>query len=536
MRCKGITKSKKRCKRKATKNGYCSFHSEQAEKNRKLINFKKITGLLIGVLAALIFIMDVFDFFDLGKPWNDYIKAPVVNYLSEPTFAGEKYNIMLLPFFPDRECKIIDTDYERQIIERFNQLIAKDRLNASIEFFENMDCPNNDLEVLEIGKKKDADLVIWGAYDENCAEENKIRIRYVAVNQTYISESRKVGDTDSQKLQNLEDLRAGYLQKDIDYILYWSLATSEFDKGNYRVALKYSEAFDYDICDVNFFPLVAASYKILEQDKLFENFIKKTSKCGTLLPERYFYEGFLYERYGDHKKAIDAFHKAINLGSSGMHNYAELAEAYSRDGQLECALEYFEIAFMLAGNKYNLYLATTHLEIILKHRTIEENSEFFEEILNQFTQSTAIYRMISMAYLRSGDSVKALEVANKMVENLNSVASYLHRSSVRLNARNFLGALDDINTAISLDPSDPRPYFLRSSIYHQMGKHKEEGQDLDLFLKYYPNNINALYRRAMNYGELNQSQLQKEAIQEIMEKFPNDSLRYLELKRWSVIK
>jgi len=144
------------------------------------------------------------------------------------------FTIAVLPFYPDLpSCKDQNPAFKRQILENLKRK-KENSSTINIVEIDNI-CPIDNSEAKIIGNKVNADLVIWGAFESK--SNLKIRIRYVFTNEFEFDTLKYNGDTEMQPIESLEELRRGYLQEDIEYIMLWIEGINQMKRGNYYSAI-----------------------------------------------------------------------------------------------------------------------------------------------------------------------------------------------------------------------------------------------------------------------------------------------------------
>jgi len=147
------------------------------------------------------------------------------------------FKILILPFDPLEDCTIQDTDMGKTIFKRLVELKEQDSLNISVRYETNQSCPSGFEEGESIGKGLNADLVLWGETYERCAIDTlKACLRYVLLGGENIPIGTH-GSTDIQSVPSMTDISQGYLQKNIDYVVFWTLGSEAYTQGRYRTAV-----------------------------------------------------------------------------------------------------------------------------------------------------------------------------------------------------------------------------------------------------------------------------------------------------------
>ena len=88
---------------------------------------------------------------------------------------------------------------------------------------------------------------------------------------------------------------------------------------------------------------------------------------------------------------------------------------------------------------------------------------------------------------------------------------------------NFDQALQSLNQAISLNPSDARSYKLRGHVYYAMGDYTNALADLDSVCALVPDSANALVDRAIVYSVMGKHGLALADVERALALKPNSS-------------
>ena len=280
MNCNAITKKGKRCTRKAKVGGFCFQHSLRKKESNN-ISYKKIITLLFFIGSGLIFIGDLFDFFDLGKPWNKFIISPISSNLDRPSFSSNSaFNVAILPFFPKKNCEIENTDYENSLILRLEELGMFSGNFIEAILIDTEECILNDKDAISLGKRYKADIVIWGFYDEECDKSNKIRIKYNLINENiYTGEFPLKSDSGYKQIIAPIEIMNGELHQDLEYLLYWIISCYYSQIGDYHNAYSFLNKIEsYDCSEAVWLAKINCIY-LWENYDLILNTMDSISIC-----------------------------------------------------------------------------------------------------------------------------------------------------------------------------------------------------------------------------------------------------------------
>lgn len=232
-----------------------------------------------------------------------------------------KYNVLLLPFSPDVDCNILETNLENSLIERFNNIELEDKKEINFHFDNSTPCFNDIKDVVKTLVKSNANMAIWGSYEEDCNEPNKVRLRFVA-RESEIDSMINIGDTEMQELENLKDLREGYLQKDIDLIIYTTIGINKFNKRKYEDAINYLKKGNPSPCMISNLIIGDAYLKMHKANEAIEHFESIEGNCDDYFTEIFLYNlGDSYKMKNEISKADSIFSECIKLNPTSAECY-----------------------------------------------------------------------------------------------------------------------------------------------------------------------------------------------------------------------
>ncbi len=196
-----------------------------------------------------------------------------------------KEQVLVLPFkLIDKKLGRGDVGY--YIKERLDDLNRKDSLNMSIIFCQEFVPTNDSPEYFEsIKAKYNANHMIYGFSNTAISEQGKFSFNYLTEFEQYESIKPNFVGNSYKDLHptDLKQLSEGYLQGDLDFLIYWNAMLVAYNSGNFVKALSYSE-----------------------------NLLKPSSNEVALI---YLYRGLCYERISKDDLAIDSYRYALKTPS-----------------------------------------------------------------------------------------------------------------------------------------------------------------------------------------------------------------------------
>lgn len=253
---------------------------------------------------------------------------------------------------------IFDIDYKGQFIDRFNEMNEVEKTNIEVLFLESEYKYLTFESAKNIAINKDADLVIWGNYIESSSGTDRFRLKYFFLgknwNYNFVSDKIKK-DTKFKRLPELQWLSEGYLQEDLDYVLWWI----------YGISNLYESKFG-------------------RSKQCFLNILKKYECDDTALV--FMYQSNLYEKIINNSAALDLdfLHGCENGLAFNLISSFELLQK----GSLHEALKYADNCIALDAGKKFYYTAVLLKAIIFeKLGNFEESKKMWSIIANNFANS-----------------------------------------------------------------------------------------------------------------------------------------------------
>lgn len=151
-----------------------------------------------------------------------------------PSFeqGDKRFRVLILPFEALEKSRLRETKYARAIEKRLVEIQEMEVLELAVAYAESEDPPVGFRQASKVGRKHNADLVIWGDYYEKVhADTTHAALRYSFVNELPPN-VLATGKTEIEEIHSLTLISQGYLQNDVDYIIYWVIALKRFAAGD----------------------------------------------------------------------------------------------------------------------------------------------------------------------------------------------------------------------------------------------------------------------------------------------------------------
>jgi len=331
--------------------------------------------------------------------------------------STENYTILVLPFRNPEKYKGISPLGEN-LVDRYNEKNERENLGLRLKYLP--DILPKDAE--EIGKKMNADLVIWGNDSKpDGAKSHLICFHYLHIPSGIISENPPVrGKTEKYEIDRLFEITEGNLQLEIDDVIYWFLGSKFYFKQDFKSALtNFRKIAIGKYKNEDLFLNMANCYYFLRsfnQAKLhYEKAIEINPNCKQSVYSNY--AALLFTEFDDVKGAKKYFETSLKIDpqSAGTHSsYATLLmnkmnDLIGAEVHFKKALElnpqfaevHFSYAILLDTRINNINKAIVHYK-----KAIEINPNYTE----------AFYRFGILHKNKLNDFDGAIELFKKALE------------------------------------------------------------------------------------------------------------------------
>lgn len=370
--------------------------AQKSLKNQSISNFIAALGIIVTIILAI--------FINKGPSENNEGSA---KYTLDTTRTAEtdlcldcfpkdsNYHILILPFGSSQNCNDLSVICEREVMSRLSIVSDSNGINdLEIAVLNDAEIDGefiNQKKAEEIGKSKNAHIVIWGSYLNKCDwDSTKIRLNWVSLTKEKLFHDKNI-KYDYTTVDEISQIEQGILTGDVEELVYYLIGMKNYYKKKYKNALKYF----YNI-------------KIKQKSEY--------TKLLFLIGECYFAE------FRESKSNIDScianYNKALNLDSVYFPTYERLAYLYDRLREDNMSLKALKTGLRLANtsdaySKWH-YLQAFNIKLgihFLKDTTLSSlNSiKYFEEAINLNPERLEIYHLITYAYLKNEKYDLAIE-------------------------------------------------------------------------------------------------------------------------------
>jgi len=455
-----------------------SKHANKILETIREIENKKWRKILLISLPLIALLLTFYFLSAKYLPKTDQTRNETINSSIVPfDTSASSYNVLLFPFQPLENCQY-KSDIERTIITRLQDMNELENLNLQVKF-DSIACVRTYADADSIGRKLNANLVIWGdLYEHRFSDNKEACLKYkVIVPKNVVFGNEWQGESGIQHLQSLSQVREGKLQKEIDYIIYWIAGLDAYSKHNYIASLNHFRKIEkINITDDLYYEMAVSyyylnsfdsaksyleksfqinpdfanahyTYAILMGDKFKKKEVAQEHFIITLQIDPNFidahvrYAILLYDKFNSKEKAKEHFEDALKLDSNNLwvhYHYAHFLGDKLKD-RINATL-HWEKLFQIPKKDARAHLA--YGLCLFNWNEFEGGRGLFEKAIEISPDSVSLHRLFVMKYLE-----EALKKNND-----NSILHYVY-SCILTYDNNIIDAKKHYLEAIRLDPT-----------------------------------------------------------------------------------
>lgn len=279
--------------------------------------------LALGLMATMLFLLGQHP--QIQQIWQSYHQVCTFE-------SATGYNILQYPFFEEGNCDHSDPYYSRAISRRIQQLEgAYEHQLSSLG-----SCMPSLTEAERSLRNCDADLVIWGTYSFNSAQEATIHFHYIY---TGFPTVLNHGKREMSIPIHLFDQENDFIYSAIEDMIFWAEGMGQAERGEYETAIstfqkiRKSEDEAYYLVDMQ----IARCYLYLKD---FEQARAHLDHLLILQPTHtnaWYERGNIHLRLGNYAQARQDLDRAIELQN-------DFADAYYSRGLLNLKTQKIDAA------------------------------------------------------------------------------------------------------------------------------------------------------------------------------------------------
>ena len=325
------------------------------------------------------------------------------------------------------------------------------------------------------------------------------------------------------------------------------LATQEFQKENYQQALELlNQSLQYKSDNIQaYFTRALVKQKIEDPQGALVDY-QIVLLLDSTYREAAFHRAKLRYQQADYQRSIDDFKKVLSMGSSGTQQVFFKGTPINQEG--EVAISGITTTYSMDADIYN-YIGLCHQSMNQHHQAIDAFNLALE--LNPNDANYAVNRGLSYAAVSNsqkaiddfeyalkkepGHAVAQFNLTRELETsgNLNISAydqiiddnpefasAYVNRAMAKLHANDLQGALEDYNSAISIDAHDPVLYVNRGLAREKADLLPAALSDYNHAIALNPTEVVAFRSRGRVLFKMNEYQLAIEDLNEAIKLDP----------------
>jgi len=432
------------------------------------ISNKKTKQLIISLFVCLITIL-LFIFISTTLKNSKEIENQSFLFDKNTPFEKiqDEYKILILPF---SYKKNYDFELESRLKDRFDELIKDKKLNLAVKFINNKQKVIAFEDAEKIGKKFNADIVIFGDFD---IDAKKVKLCYVVVNKI-VNEMNDKNKTEFVRLDGVSDISQGYLQEDVDGIIYWTLGMQALKKKEYQKALEHFDNISYEqnfVGEAMYNAMMICYIKTMDRNE-----IMYFEKYFLYFDLAYFCGQYLF----DNELVIELYINELNYFNQSAATLNNLAVTYKNNGDYQSAETYFKSAIKQDKNAlYFSNLAYLYTNDFFKNYSLSE--KLYLEAIRLDSLNPEYYNNLGDLYCL--DSLKKYDKAKKyylkaIKVNSEHLQSYFNIAYLEINYNNnFDSAKYYLDKAQRIDKENSDVYYNYGDLYQYHTKNFGKAKD-----------------------------------------------------------
>lgn len=271
--------------------------------------------------------------------------------------------------------------------------------------------------------------------------------------------------------------------------------------GNYRDAIEqFTKALELEPDMDRAYLARAVAYENL--DMLLEA-AADFDRAATFLerdPEVFYEAGRLYYELGAYEKSLERLDRAISIKRNYVEPHLVKTKVLMAQERYEEALAQADLALDLKETSDNFYYRGL---VQMKLGNPESAEADFVSAIDEDRKNARALRALADVRIKLNKTDFALQNINTAIQiEPDNPEGYVIRSKAYVKKLDYPRAIDDISKVILLNPDDPQMYYLRGVYYQEFTQHNNAVNDFTKALLLEPDNADALYKRAWSYEQV----------------------------------
>ena len=331
----------------------------------------------------------------------------------------------------------------------------------------------------ELGKNKNADIVIWGWYGKTPQKAQvSVNFEMLSAAKDYLDVGKHVQGTPRyMAVAALERFEIQVnLAEELKYLTLVTLGVSAYAADDWDNAIKQltaalSEAKPnqaaLDPATVYFYRGNAYNYK-KKYDRAIEDY-NQALQLNPKYAEAFYSRGNAYNKKGEYDRAIADFNQALLLNPKDAEAFNNRGIAYRNKGEYDRAIADFNQALLL-NPKYAEFLYNNRGIAYGKKGEYDRAIADFNQALQLNPKDAAAFNYRGIAYGNKKEYDRAIADYNQaLLLNPKYAEAFYNRGIAYNNKKEYDRAIADYNQALLLNPKDAEPFYNRGNAYELKG-------------------------------------------------------------------
>jgi tetratricopeptide (TPR) repeat protein len=349
-------------------------------------------------------------------------------------------------------------------------------------------------KVRDIGEKRKATILIWGAQSPSIGEDGLYTIHFEILRSLKTSFGSREPRKNGIQISNLRELKFKHNPNaEFNYLTNFTIGLAQLTKDDWKASIG---SFTSALVPLKKKPdLVPYLYFYRGISYLFDKNLEEAITDFTqvtklnesiIITKSHVNIGNAYYFKRDYNKALAAYGKAIDIDPQTFSAYYNRGVIYGISKKREAAIIEFSQAIHLNPKYVIAYYNRGFANAELNHK---------QEALEDYNEAIRLEPKYPMAYFEGGNVLNEMGDKKKAIWNYSQAIrldqsyteAYNNRGILRAELGDEQGAIQDYNNAIQLDPNYAEAYNNRGILRAELGCKQEAIQDYDQAIRLNPN-------------------------------------------------
>jgi tetratricopeptide (TPR) repeat protein len=361
-----------------------------------------------------------------------------------------------------------------------------------------------------IGKKRKADIVLWGWYGPT-QEKVNTSFYFEVLRAPELLSLRKNFETRTSLISELNGFEIQTrLSGEMTYLTLLTIGLARYESRDYDEAIdRFTKALDQSYvpdqminpADVYFYRGLAYHYKS-RADKIDESLADcDCDKATETKPNDVKTNNNHAIAYkGEYDKSIADYDKVIKIKPDFAAAYNNRGNVYSDKGEYDKAIADYDKAIEIKpyyakayNNRGNVYAYKGEYD-----KAIGD----YDKVIEIKPNDAEFYNGRGIAYYMKGEHDRAIADFDKVIEiRPDSAEAYYNRGNVYIKKKQYDSAIADYSKAIKFKPNDAKAHYNRGILYDYKGEYDKAIADYDKAIKIRPDFAAAYRKRGTLYSD-----------------------------------